>query len=478
VISPYWYEALFTDQHTAVALWMSRASSILSDLGHQVSPAQTIDSTLLSENLAYLRKKAMPGIAELFDAVTAVQVQGNEKILAQLKIKLLEGEKIGNVSDQIPAVPLLRDIESQLKAVRLYQHWKKDGLAEKHFDLRKPKHLEASRILHRLQLLGINWATIKDSEHNPLGNFHEYWDLEWFPEFELQIIEASMWGNTLEEAAFQSISHQLEAQILFEKLGTLLYQALHANIATLIPLISKKISDLGNLTNDVLVLMKVVPPLIWSLRYGNVSNLDTTGLNQLINQIFPRICILLPENIVLLPPDIATDTFTTLNHLHQALQLLDDDSFQEQWISTLIKIAEMSEANPLIKGSCIRLLLIREGMAEPTINKLVRYNLSSIHDPFYPCYFLEGLLYGGGWLLIQKPSLRNIIDQWIMPLNQDQFISFLPILRRTFSTFSIEEKEALYDLLFAGKFAAVSHSELNEKRRALVLPTLRYLLDD
>ena len=77
VISPYWYEALFTDQATAVARWMSRASGILQQLGHQVSPAQTIDSTQLATSLAYLRKKAMPGISELFDAVTAVQVRGD-----------------------------------------------------------------------------------------------------------------------------------------------------------------------------------------------------------------------------------------------------------------------------------------------------------------------------------------------------------------------------------------------------------------
>jgi hypothetical protein len=477
VISPYWYEALFTDQATAVARWMSRASSLLQEIGHPVSPAQSIESTRLAENLAYLRKKAMPGIAELFDAVTAVHVQGNDKILELLKIKLLEGEKIGKVSDQVPAVPLLNDIETQLKNVRLYKDWKVDGLIEKHLDLRKAKHLEASRLLHRIQLLGIPWAVTKDVENNPLGTFHEYWDLQWFPEFELQIVEASMWGNTLVEACFEYIKHELENDIAFEKLGNLLYQALHADIPQLVPGISKKISDLGNLSDDVLVLMEVMPPLIWSLRYGNVAKLDTTGLTQLIAQLFPRICILLPGSVSQLPEDLANDSFTSINQLHQALQLFEAGNYQEEWISTLTQIVFLREANALIKGNCLRLLLIRESLPQGEILTLVKFNLSSMHDPFYPCYFLEGLLHGGGWLIIQKPSLRKIIDQWLIPLTQEQFISYLPVLRRTFSTFTSEEKESLYDLLFSGKFVEVQENNINEKRREQILPTLRYLLE-
>ncbi|NND33306.1 MAG: hypothetical protein HKN76_12010 [Saprospiraceae bacterium] len=476
VISPYWYEALFADHATAVARWMSRASAFLSELGHQVSPAQTIESTRLAVNLAYLRKKAMPGIVELFDAVIAVHVQGNDQILEKLRLRLLEGEKIGTVSDQVPTVPLLKDIETHLKKTRLFKDWKKDGLIEKHFDLRKSTQLEASRLLRRMQLLGISWAQEKEVEHNPLGTFHEYWDLQWFPEFELQIIEASMWGNTLEDASVHYITHQLADDIAFEKLGTLLYQALHANLPGLVPGISKKISDLGNLTDDVLSLMLVMPPLIWSLRYGNVAQYDMNGLHQLIDQLFPRICILIPGKTTNLSEELALESFKSINQLHQALQLLENPKYLLDWTTTLIQIANIREANPLIKGNCLRLLLIRESLDESAIYKLVRFNLSSLLDPFYPSLFLEGLLYGGGWLLIQKPALRKIIDQWILPLTEEQFITFLPILRRTFSSFSVEEKEALYNLLFAGRFVEEKDVNVNDQRKELVLPTLRFLL--
>jgi len=476
VISPYWYEALFTDPDRAIARWMSRASTLLQELGHQISPAQTIEGTRLAESLAYIRKKAMPGINELFDAVIAVYTQGNDQTLEQLKVKLLEGEKIGMVSEQIPTVPLLRDLEDQIKKVRLSRDWKKTGEIEKHLDLRKPIQLEASRLLHRLKLLGIDWGEPKEVEHDPLGTFHEYWDLEWFPEFELQIIEASMWGNTVYAAAHQFILDHLEDDSGFEDLGLLLYQTLHADIPDLILPISRKISDLGNLTDDVLALMKIIPPLIWSLRYGNTAQLDTSGIKNLIDQLFPRICILLPAKVKSISEEVAQDTFETINEVHQAIQILDDHSYHGNWISSLYLIATTPDASALVKGGAIRLLMVKEHIPEEELYTMVRYNLSSLLDPFYACYFLEGLVYGGGWLLIHKEALRHIIDQWLMAQTEEQFIAFLPILRRTFSTFSVEEKEAIYDLLSKGKFVKKEPFHLNNERKGLILPTIKEML--
>ncbi|MCB0667935.1 MAG: hypothetical protein KDC80_19045 [Saprospiraceae bacterium] len=476
VISPFWYEALFTDPDTAVARWMSRASKILGDLGHPVSPAHTIESSRLAEQLAYLRKKSMPGLSELFDAVTTVQARGNEEILNQLKVRLLEGEKTGQVSEQVPTVPLLRDLEDHLKQVKLKRDWKKEGLIEKHFDLRKPIHLQASRLLHRLNLLGIDWGVQKDPEHNPLGTFHEYWDLEWFPEFEIQIIEASMWGNTVEEAAVHYISDQLQSEASFDFLGQLLYLALHAHIPQLVDPISRKIRDLGNLTEDVLALMRVIPPLIWSLRYGDTTQIDTKGITHLINQLYPRLCILLPGKITDLSEEIAQETFHAQNNFHQAIQLLDHHTYLETWEKTLFEIADKTQANAMIKGNCVRLLIIRQAIREEQLFVLVRFNLTTLSDPFYPCYFLEGLLFGGGWLIIHKKTLRQIIDQWILTLDEETFLNYLPILRRTFSTFSVEEKEAIYDLLFSGKFVNEDIAMINEKRKHIILQGVQKIL--
>lgn len=477
VISPYWYEALFSDPANAVARWMSRCSKILHELGHQVSPAHTIESSRLAENLAYLRGKPMAGINELFDAVTAVHTRGDEALLNQLKDKLLMGEKTGTVSPEVPTVPLLKDLENQLKQLRLFRSWKSEGLVEKKLDLRKDKHLLASRLFHRLQLLEIDWASQKDLEHNPLGTFHEYWDLEWFPEYEMQIIEASIWGNNIEDACQQLVKHKLGDDDSFENLGSLLFEVLHADLPNLVQPISKKISDLGNLSDDVLLLMKIFPPLVWSLRYGNTAAINTDGIQDLIDQLLPRICILLPNSVKSISEEVANDTFDIINQLHQGLLLLSGSVHQDTWIRTLALLAMDRDCNPLIKGGALRILIVKEKMSDLQILEIISFNLSSLHEPFYPSHFVEGLLHSSGWLLVQKPELRGVVDKWLLSLEEQNFISVLPILRRTFSTFSTQEKEILFNLLFSGKMERATTHLIQESRKELVLPVLHYLLD-
>ncbi len=477
VLSPYWYEALFTDPENAVARWMTRASRLLQELGHPVSPAHTIEASVLAEHLATMRKKNVPGISELFDAVVAVHTQGQDDILDQLKQKLLEGEKTGSVSEEVPTVPLLKDLEFQLKKTTLHRAWKKEGEIEKHFDLRKPRHLEGSRLLHKMQLLGIDWGEQEDVQHTPLGTFHEYWNLEWFPEFEMQIIEASMWGNTVDEAANQFVQYQLAEDKSFDALGLLLYQALHSYLPTLIEPISKKIRDLGNLTEDVFSLVKIMPPLVWSLRYGDISKIDTHGVMTLIDQLFPRICILLPDQVINLPEEIASNNYQAIREMQQALQLFDDFQWRDMWNNTLLQITNLTKANALIKGGTLRILVVQEQITEDELYRTVRFNLSNLDDPFYPCNFLEGLLQDGGWLLIHKPNLRALIDRWLLDQEQEQFMAFLPILRRTFSTFNSQEKESLFQLLFAGRFVEEQKVVINTQRKELIETAIRRLLE-
>jgi len=39
------------------------------------------------------------------------------------------------------------------------------------------------------------------------STFHEVWQMEWKPEFVVAVIEANLWGNTLESAAAAKVIH-------------------------------------------------------------------------------------------------------------------------------------------------------------------------------------------------------------------------------------------------------------------------------
>ncbi len=475
VVSPYWYEALFVDPERAVARWMSRASGILQEMGLDVSPAHTIEGARLAEMLTALRGKPAPGIQELFDAVSTVYCRGDDRLIQKLRIKLLEGESVGQVSEDIPMVPLRQDLDRAIKEARLTRDWRSQAQVDKHLDLRRPTQLKASRLLHTLVLLDIPWGTEQEPAHNPLGSFHEYWFLRWVPDYEIKIIEASIWGNTLAEATRNKVTQQLHEEAHFERLGLILYEVLHAHLPELIEPVSQKIKDLGNLSDDVLLLMKIVPPLIWSLRYGDTAQLDTASIRDLLHQVFPRVCLLLPKKVAQIADDLAQDYFATVMQVQQAVQLMDMAELQAQWTSAMQRISKGAVAHPLIKGYALRLMLSRSAELDHTFRRQLNYELSSLTDPFYPAHFLEGFLYGGGWLLIHRPVLYEVIDGWLQQLDEEAFHTFLPILRRTFSTFSPAEKKVLMQLISGPVNREEESSSLEID--TVLLPTLQKLLD-
>ncbi|MCA9209518.1 MAG: hypothetical protein KDA55_14235, partial [Planctomycetales bacterium] len=74
-------------------------------------------------------------------------------------------------------------------------------------DVRKETDLARSRLLHRLGLLGIQWGQLERSGGRS-STFHEIWRLQWMPEYAVAIIEANVWGNTVEAAATARVVHE------------------------------------------------------------------------------------------------------------------------------------------------------------------------------------------------------------------------------------------------------------------------------
>ena len=97
-------------------------------------------------------------------------------------------------------VPLQRDLQDQQRHLRLRSE---PEPRDYDLDLRKPTDLARSRLLGRLALLDVAWGTPRQGRAGNIGTFRESWQLTWRPELDLALIEASMWGSTIEAAAAQ-----------------------------------------------------------------------------------------------------------------------------------------------------------------------------------------------------------------------------------------------------------------------------------
>ncbi|WP_347614687.1 DUF5682 family protein, partial [Comamonas thiooxydans] len=178
--------------------WLTRVAHLLRDKDLDCSSAHIIEATRLAEGLAALRGQPMPSLEEINEAIVTVICMGEDAPLRLIDEELTVGHVLGQVPADVPQVPLQRDIEQQQKSLRLKPEAASKLLA---LDLRKDMDLARSHFLHRLRLLGIDWGVRATDAQRNRGTFRESWQLQWEPELAVRIIEASVHGATVAQAA-------------------------------------------------------------------------------------------------------------------------------------------------------------------------------------------------------------------------------------------------------------------------------------
>ena len=202
IVAPGWYRILWDHdggrRNSASAIWLARAAELLRRHDLPVSSAHVMEAARLADTLAVLRQTALPGLDELREAAITVLCEGSEKMLGLIDRELVVGDLLGAVPDTVVMTPLKADFEQQLRSCRLEKSTSEKVLE---LDLREPAHLRKSQLLHRLILLELPWGKTAPVRDGKQGRFHENWELKWLPDYEIRLIEAGIWGSTVEEAA-------------------------------------------------------------------------------------------------------------------------------------------------------------------------------------------------------------------------------------------------------------------------------------
>ena len=481
VNSPAWYELLFSKRKEVVNRWMSKAARLLREEDIAISSAHSIEAVRLANTLAALRELSIPGINELYEAAHTVFGEGAEARMDLIKTKLVVGDVVGQVPDEIPVIPLQQDLEKAIKTARLTKERNTSESMEKKLDLRKPANLFASQLLHRLLVLKLPWGTeAKVSQYNT-GSFTENWVLKWKPDFIIKVIEAGMWGNTVEEAATKFVQNHVQDIRHIAHLTVLLERVLKAQLPKSVFLLIQKLQDLATLTKDVFHLMDALSPLVQVLRYGSTRQLDNSSVEGVIQHIVPRICVGLPNACIGIDEEVSESVFHRLLKCNQALSILNNASYLEIWTKTLEQIATTPAINGRLQGACTRILMDKKIYNIAVVSRQMRYALSKGNQKQEAAFWLEGFLHGSGLLLIHNPKLWQVLDEWIEELAMDDLLEILPLLRRTFSSFSDSERRKMMALAKTETLPPTANKPSNtihieEERAKRVLPTIALLL--
>lgn len=477
VHSPGWYHHLWTTREHVAISWMAQVAKLLREQDLDASSAHIIEAVRMAKALASLRERPAIGLTELNEATRAVLLFGDGTPMSLIHSKLIVGETLGSVPPETPTVPLQVDLEKQQKRLRLPVEATPRTLD---LDLRGETDLHRSHLLHRLSLLGVPWGQIGRVGGGKKGTFHELWTLQWQPELAVSLIEAGMWGNTIADAATGSMQHLATRAKTLPELTRLLDSALLADLADAIAGLMSQLEETATLSSDVGHLMEALPPLANVLRYGNVRRMDTGTVAHVVSGIVARICIGLPGAVASLNDEAASEMFARLPATNDAVGLLNSEEHSESWCVVLQQLVNQRGVHGLIAGRACRILLDAAYMGQEDAARHVGLALSTATEPAQAAAWVEGFLMGSGLVLLHDKVLLATVDSWVAGLRSEAFIQLLPLLRRTFSTFSAPERRQIGEWVRRGPVAlpgATAEESIFDPQLAdAALPLLAQLL--
>ena len=233
-----WQALLKNDVNEHSFAYLSKLAQSYRAHGGIVSSAQIIEAVELSFNLAKLHDSRIPTLKDLKDAATTCMAEGSFASLAIAFADTDIGTKIGSIPEGLSQSSIQTDFNRELKRLKL-EKYKSLTAQELSLDLRENLRvksgnlafidLEKSFFLHRLRILGIDFAILQKSKQDK-ATWAENWILRWTPEAEIQIVEAVLKGNTIEQAVGFVLKNKLSEAAGITELAQILEEAYYCGM--------------------------------------------------------------------------------------------------------------------------------------------------------------------------------------------------------------------------------------------------------
>lgn len=461
VTAPMWYLHLWQNrfgQNTAEH-WLTKIANALRDEGQVVSTASVIEAVRLASSLAHLRGRCV-GFEELGEAAIACLCFGEKLLWQQIADKLLLGQQVGQIPEDVPLAPLLEDLQRLQKQTKLTPEALQKEIS---LDLRSEIGLKKSWLLHRLTILGVPWGVPSDTGKSR-GTFRERWVLEWQPEYSVALVENLVYGNTIYGASSNKLIELIKAQTDLSQLAESIQNALASGLDEAANVGLLRLSEQAAHTDNAFVLLKSISPLVYLQRYGTARQMALDKVGELVSELTIKAAIALPYAIKNINDEESKSYHHHIYQTHNALKICNDKTLMQQWWQAFAQIAtENSEYSPLVRGLVIRLLYQAKRLQAHELTALLQKTLSPAVSPSHAAKFFEGFFEGAVQDLLYDKLLFHTAQSWIMQLDETDFIEYLPLFRRVFSTLDSSERKRLLDAAFGGgssELTLLYHQEL------------------
>ena len=450
--SPCYFEMLWRSRRkgmieNAGTEYLTRLAEYQRKHGYAASSAQVIEALRLARELAKLHGGKAPALTDLRDAAVTCLGEG---YFSQISIAVADteiGTKIGEMPESTVCTSVQEDFNHLLKQLKL-EKYRSATAQELELDLRENLRVKSeeaafldlhrSFFLHRLFVLEIGFAqTITRKQDN--ATWAEKWSLRWTPEAEIRIVEASLKGDTIEEAAVATLGDKLLAAETVKETTQILAISLKAGligcVREAIAAVQRQaasdeaIRDIGSAIGDLSMIV----------RYGNIRRIDTAQIEPLLSRLFLKFCLNLSGETVcdaqaareILP---ALETVWDVVNIHPFLD-------RERLVSAFLELADYDMANPLLSGFACGALTERGDMGQEMLYELMARHLSQGMPAADGAAWFEGFAERNHRALISRLGIWEKLAEYVAELDEEEFKATVLCLRRTFSTFTSAEKQ-------------------------------------
>ena len=437
----------------AATRWLVRIAAALRDQGHLVSTASLIEASRLATALAALRERPAPGFEELQEAAIACLCFGEPLLWSTIARRLLLGHEVGAIPADVPAAPLIEDLQREQRRL----HLKPEALdRELAIDLRSKTGLDRSTLLHRLRVLGVPWGRLAEAGRSR-GTFRERWVLRWEPDYAVQLVENLVYGATISRAAAARLSRAGRGARPANAVRKHFRRVDRTIERSRFPPDHADISQRAAQNSDALELMASLPPLVQVIRYGEARQTDAAQLGELVVRILAQASVALPYAARALDDATAAAMRDVVLNANAAVALAQVTGHQfAVWRRALRVLLEDAQSAPLVAGAAARLLYEAEAITPAEASETLARMLSPGRAPASAASFFQGFFEGSSEQLIYDASLRTSVDAWMQGLSGEDFTAYLPLFRRSFAKLDRMQRKRLLDTLFGRAAAPLS----------------------
>ena len=485
--SPAFYDRMWVAAQKTVepadrdAARTESAIAALAEIGRltrkrQFNPSVTTPDVMAAaqmvRQLAALRGHRWPQRQDLLDGIRSCFIKGETdgegRQLLQLVQAILAGDRVGETPPNTGTPPIVDDFRNQTRRLKLAT----DSITPREMALdlyRQERHRDISRLFHRLSLLAVPFAQFLRGpdfvQGVGLDLMNEHWHVNWSPTTDSSLIEASIYGPTISDAAFSKLRDQIEkladrgqARNTHAAVTTLLRacrMGLHEHTPRLVQAIDEHIAEDPQLSSVVNGLAQL-ELLRHSQEPLGASHLQ--ALPRLMQAAFHRSCRLI-EDLATCSDDLVPDLIEALKSLRETVQSsglppgslraadaapvteiseFDQELFHQSLLRVVRHPADTAQA--AIVGAAAG-ILYGDGVL-PTVALLevaTGYLGGALTDPRKSCGIVRGLLATAREVAWHVGEILESLNAQFSDWNEETFLQVLPDLRLAFADLTPRE---------------------------------------